>query len=248
MDFSNYMTDHERMVSRVLDLVINLIDLPSSASLEPSASDITLFRQAIQKLQPKDWDDMVIERNIYEKCAYPLCSFQPLVFDREARDRIFGKRKNYEIFIDSKAELDKWCSVECIEKGLFVRLQLRPEPHWLRDSNLPDVIIMEDTMTIDGKTKVVTDKDTSLNLANRLQELAIEQGKEAAIEERMKELAIERGDESTQMREGVIMRDVQENAGSSIPSAPIGRGHVRHDAIEGYQPRDVQEMLRQTGR
>ena len=128
-----------------------------------------------------------------------------------------------------RQELEKWCSDECGRRALFLKIQLREEPAWLRggdDQSLQIKLLEEEN---EGEEEILS----------RIRKLEIgDRGR--GIDEQMKALAIERGDEkrsgkSTRLADVGIKEN--EDAGKSTPVAPKevtnGAG-----AIEGYMPKN----------
>jgi RNA polymerase II-associated protein 2 len=240
---------HKSMKEKVLDLIINTVDLPSLPNADPSrpsVSDATLFQRALCLFQPKDFEDMILERNIYEKCGYALCPRPNLKQDRMLRDQTFrGMKEGRKYRLTTKEELDKWCSVECAESAVFVRLQLATEPAWLRSTPVEEVILLDES----GKVAAAEDVTSSMqdlelggsrriDLASSLQNLAIDQSKKGAAQARMQELSMERGANDRGGMNDVIMTGIKEKDGSSTPSAPP-LSREGNDMVEGYKPRNV---------
>lgn len=244
------------MQEKVLDLIINTVDLPSHPNADPSrpsASDASLFKRALTLFQPKDVDDMILERNIYEKCGYALCPRPNLKQDRELRNRKFrGMKEGRRFRLNTKEELDKWCSIECAERAVFVRLQLGPEPAWLRSTPVEEVILLEESGKGAAEEDLVcTMQDLALkephriDLARSLQNLALDQCQKSAAQARMQDLSMERGKNDSSDINDVIMTSVKEKDSSLTPSAPQNP-RCGNDIVEGYKPRNVR-IGRQSG-
>jgi RNA polymerase II-associated protein 2 len=236
------------MQEKVLDLIVNVIDLPSRSNADPaqpSPSDATLFKQALALLQPKDFNDVVLERNIYGKCAYGLCPRPNLDQDKGLRDQIFRITRGGGNFkLNTKEELGKWCSVECAERALFVRLQLGIGPAWLRSSPVDDIKLLDEAgEQTAGEDLTSTMGALALNgpppvdLAASLQELALDQSKKNTIQERMQALSLERGEENIRDSNDVIFSSILEKDTSSVPLAPQPSVDG-NDMVEGYRPKN----------
>jgi len=237
------------MKEKVLDLIINTVDLPSLPNTDPSrpsASDATLFQRALSLFQPKDFDDMILERNIYEKCGYALCPQSNLKQDRVLRDQTFRRMKEGRKYrLTTKEELDKWCSVECAERAIFVRLQLATEPAWLRSTPVEGIILLDERgkgVVEEGLASSMQDlglrENHRIDLASRLQTLAIDQSKRGDTQARMQELSMERGARDRGGINEVIMTGIKEKDGSLRPSPPQ-LSREGNDMVEGYKPRNV---------
>ena len=237
------------MQERVLDLIVNTVDLPSHSNADPGrplASDAALFKRALTLFQPKDVDDIILERNIYEKCGYALCPKPNLKQNRDLSDRTFRSMKQGRKFrLNTKEELDKWCSVECAERALFVRLQLGAEPAWLRSTPIEDVRLLEESgQKAATEVLVSTMQDLALkepppvDLATSLQSLALDQTRKNAIQDRIHALSIERGKNPSTEVDSVTATGIKERETFESPSAPSVPHHAS-DSVEGHQPRNL---------
>lgn len=233
------------MQDRVLDLLVNTVDLPSDPEADParpSASDATLFKQALTLFQPKEFDDMILERNIYEKCAYALCAGPNLKQNREKRDRMFRTMKDARKFqLNKREDLEKWCSVDCAERALFVRLQLGTEPAWLRSTPVEDITLLEESReeaVAQAMQELTLEQSQGVNLASSLQKLALDQSKKSAFEDRMQALSLERGANNDRDKYPLIVTGVKERDALAAPSAPQ-RSSNGNDLVEGYKPNNA---------
>jgi RNA polymerase II-associated protein 2 len=249
LQYARSIQYQKSMKERVLDLIINTVDLPSLLNADPgrpSASDATLFRRALSLFQPQDFDDMILERNIYEKCGYALCVQPNLKQDRVLRDQVFRRMKEGRKYrLTTKEELDKWCSVECAERAIFVRLQLAIEPAWLRSTPLEEIILLDESgkgVVEEGLASTMQDLGLTerhrIDLASSLQNLAIDQSKKGDTQARMQELSMERGAGDRGDINEVIMAGIMERDGYLTPSAPQS-SREGNDLVEGYKPRNV---------
>lgn len=240
----------KRMQEKVPDLIINAIDLPSNPnaiSARPTASDAALFKKALTVFQPKDVDDMVLERNIYEKCGYALCPRPNLTQTPELRDRVFRSMKKERKFkVNTKEELEKWCSGECAERALFVRLQLGTEPAWVRTDPVEDIMLLEESerhVSAHGLVSPIQDlalkERRPVDIATGLRNLVLNQGKKSVIQDRMQALSTERGrNGSTGISDEVTLTSIKERNTMSTPSAPQNfRGE--NDIVEGHKLKSV---------
>ncbi|ERF69636.1 hypothetical protein EPUS_03628 [Endocarpon pusillum Z07020] len=249
LNYARNIQYHKSMQERVLDLIVNTVDLPSHSNADPArplASDAALFKRALTLFQPKDYDDIILERNIYEKCGYALCPKPNLKQDRDLRDRTFRSMKQGCKFrLNTKEELDKWCSLECAERALFVRLQLRAEPAWLRSTPTEDVRLLEEsgqkaaTEDLVGTMQgLALEEPLDVDLATSLQSLALDQAKKNVIQDRIHALSIERDKNRSTEVASVTATGIKEKETFENPSAPSVPHHAS-DSVEGYQPRNL---------
>ena len=141
---------HARMIeekkqlrNRIADLIVECFDLPSQPAPSPakaSAKDVSLFKESLNLFQPSDCDDLVVERNIDNRCGYALCSNPNQKAPHQGK-HVWSKEAHF--FVD-KAEFERWCSKECRDRGAFVRVQLSIEPAWLREDRPLDVKLLDE--------------------------------------------------------------------------------------------------------
>ena len=237
-----------------LDLILELVDLPSQQNADPTRPllpEATLFKRGLHIFQPSDFDDLILERNIYDKCGYGLCGRQNVKVAGNAQNRvIWGKRRGPAFTVVPKRELEKWCSKECEERAVFVRVQLGKEPVWLRDQPIFDIKLLDeirhgreaDALDIATGTLNVETPALGPNLADDLHKLALDRvekyGRQDELVERLQALSLERGEPQEQFKTEIDMQIVEKAASQSIPRPP----HLRHNntgTIEGHRPRKV---------
>ena len=90
----------------------------------------------MQPFQPSDFDSLIEERNIDNKCGYVLC---PRLPRRDAASNasfriLHGNRTDASggFKVVKKGELEKWCSDACGKYALFLRVQMSETPAWER--------------------------------------------------------------------------------------------------------------------
>ena len=141
------LEEKKRLTSRILDLVLEAYDLPcqpTSSPAQASAADIQLFKSCLVLFQQSDFDDLVRERNIDDRCGYALCG-RPNQKVAPGGGKVWNHRGGREFKIVDKAEMEMWCSTDCSQRAAFARAQLSTEPAWLRDSQ-PDTVRLLDEM------------------------------------------------------------------------------------------------------
>lgn len=256
----------------ILDRILELISFPSSPSADPacpSASDVAAFKSAIVPFQPSDYDNLILERNIEGLCGYVLCPREHRKEDPKAKYRILWGAKGSgpngrgrEMKVVPREKLEMWCSEECAERAMYVRVQLTEDPVWERradDTRGKDILLLEEVRAkkagnngkgkgkeavsttagevADGMRKLDVDGGSeSADMADRMNRLAIADASDGS-----KELALERGDSNPAFRSGRV--DVQivekDNPSSSHVTAPVLRPEDREGgSIEGYTPKE----------
>lgn len=213
-----------------------LIDYPLSAApfsaSNPSLSDATEFKRLLRPFQPSDYDALIEERNINERCGYTLCANNRVKDTTAGKYRLIGtsgKAKDFRIL--EKGELEKWCSDACGKRALYVRVQLSETPAWERGAveygaqlDLLDEPKSEDNMVVEAME--------TLNLGE--QDIA-GQRRDAA------DLAMERGDTSSGIKNRLVDVTIQEKEitkPAQVPSLEAdelsGRLDTMHLTLEGH--------------
>lgn len=235
LQYARSIQYQKSMQEKVLDLIVSTVDLPSNPIINParpSASDVTLFKHALGLFQANDLDDMILERNIYEKCGYALCSRPNLKQNEKLRDSVFQCMKIRSFNLNTKEELEKWCSLECAERAWYVRLQLGIEPAWLRSIPVKEVELLEESgRKAESREFVSTGQDRTSSSHT----LASNQSEKVAIEDRMQALSTQCGDKDSSDMSEVVLAGVKEKDTTSTPQAPRKSSHG-NDTVEGYKP------------
>ncbi|KAI1004530.1 hypothetical protein K3495_g3681 [Podosphaera aphanis] len=133
---ANIIQQRKNFELEILFSTETLIDYPLAPSpydaSNPSPVDSGNFKKLIQAFQPSDYDALILERNINDRCGYALC---PNTRKKECTGtyRLIGtngKAKDFRI-VESKNR-DKWCSDICAKRALYIRVQLSEIPIWER--------------------------------------------------------------------------------------------------------------------
>lgn len=106
-----------------------LLDYPDA----PGSSAV-VFKHHLRFFTPADYDSLLEERNIADRCGYTLCArpkrrdpgkhgnSKYVLVDRGRRNQRFIERRLVERF----------CDDVCARRALWIRVQLREEPAWMR--------------------------------------------------------------------------------------------------------------------
>ena len=255
MKHAHNLEHQKSMRNTVLDLIVAVVDLPTKPDSDPAhplASDAALFKRGLHLFQPSDFDDVVLERNIYDKCGYGLCPRPNVRVGGSSQNRIiWGKRSGPAFTIVPKADLEKWCSKECEERALFVRVQLGKEPAWVREKPIEDVKLLDEFRQGNAainlansmsSLNIESSKPSVPDIVNDLQELGLERsrkhGEQDDVAERLHVLALERGDPQDSSRAETAM-GIVEKSNTHAASQPPQLTHSDAGGVEGYQPRKV---------
>ncbi|KAF7586710.1 hypothetical protein BBP40_008428 [Aspergillus hancockii] len=253
--------------SLILDRILELVTFPSSPSADPafpSLDDARAFKRALVPFQPADYDNLIQERNIEGLCGYGLCPRKHRKDDSHGTYRItWGSRgsgpggRGREMNIVPREKLEMWCSDECAERALYIRVQLAEEPVWERradDTRGKNLLLLEEgrAMTQRGKSKAknpatvgeVTGQLGNLhmdatpgssNLAGDMSKLSVRDGAHS------QELALERGDLNPALQAGRVDVQIQEKDDLSyenVTSPEMRPGDDKGGSIEGYVPQE----------
>ncbi|KAJ5666228.1 uncharacterized protein N7477_008676 [Penicillium maclennaniae] len=242
----------------ILDRIIELLALPSSPSADPatpSPQDAQLFKSALYPFRPSDYDSLVEERNNEDLCGYGLCP-------RKNRKDNYGRGQSFRFKYGAKGSgpggrgrsvnivpsdnIEKWCSDQCAERALYIRVQLGEKPVWERranDTHAKNIQLLEEGRAKSQKPRIgsssaalrTSQLDGNDHLTAGMKDLNIQDS------ERSEELALERGDTGHIHRHGRVGVHVKENelGKHSAASAPQPRPEdALGGSIEGYVPLD----------
>ncbi|OJJ46657.1 hypothetical protein ASPZODRAFT_132755 [Penicilliopsis zonata CBS 506.65] len=238
----------------ILDRILELIELPSSPTADPAtpaAADVAALKSALRPFQPADYDNLILERNIEGRCGYALCPREHRKEDPRVRFRIVWGAKGSgaggrgrEMDIVPREKLEMWCSSECAERAMYIRVQLAEEPVWERradDRRGRQILLLEEGRAASNDHHRQRQPSASVkDVLGQLDNLNLATGSASDSAD----LALERGDVHPALHGGrveVQIREKQVAAGST--RAPELRPEDRMGgAIEGYVPRDTQDQ------
>lgn len=264
---ANQIQAQKHTEALILDRILELVSFPSSQTADPAApssDDAAAFKAALLPFQPSDYDNLIQERNIEGLCGYTLCPREHRKEDPRASYRIvWGPKgsgpggRGREMNIVPKEKLEMWCSEECAERAMYIRVQLAEDPVWERradDTRAQEILLLEEARAAkEGKGKgrcsttvgqLATDLDNmhmdqpveSLDIADGVGKLDIRDDRVRASA-----LALERGDSSPASRAGRVDVTIQEKehvSHDSIKSPELGEGDHQGGSIEGYVPKE----------
>ena len=170
----------------IIAAIENLIDFPQSPASKtdrPTPKDAAGAKELLKDFQPSDYDSLIEERNINGKCGYILCPLPHRVENTSARFRIVhGQQKGDELLkVVEKSKLEQWCSEECARKALYIRVQLSEIPAWSRTGGVGREIELYG----EGRSDATSPKPSEaeiMDVANKMQQLSIERGKNGVDE------------------------------------------------------------------
>lgn len=248
---ANILEQRKRVEGEVLDSIVTLLDYPLSPNADakrPSPSDAHFFCDAVTVFQPADYDALLEERNIADKCGYALCPNPKRKARSTAKKQFVDTDGGVEI-VDRKV-LEVWCSDDCAKRALYVKVQLNEEPGWMRQGgHAPSIeLLVENTdeqhkalplrLKQEASPSAVADDDDDVDAAW------------AAREDAMTDLARERGEEPGQYSKAndtLVKDEIMERAASKAPPQPpsLPAQSIENTtmAIEGHIPRSDRKDL-----
>ena len=215
--------------ARILRCLENLLELPSSSTADsshPSAEDLETLSTNLSLFQPADFDELIHERSITDKCGYVFCPNPNKKQRTNAKYRIIRSRKgNFsEPNIVKTSDLEKWCSEDCSRRAQYLRAQLDEEPAWTRQLSKDRQLRVLCNRTNDNEGAIVCNME-ELHLASdvgasRDEALALERGEAGAVEKSARLVTL------------------RENASLNPEEHSDGFDQLEpHEVIEGYQTR-----------
>lgn len=238
---ANILEQRKAVEAQVLDSILALMEFPSAPDADarrPSAADARAFEDTVATFQPADYDALIEERNIADKCGYALCPKPKARARSTAKKQFVDTDRGVEI-VDRKL-LEVWCSDDCAKRALYVKVQLNEEPAWLRGGGHGDRIeLMVDNarelhtaLPVRPKpaapAPVTTADDDDLDAAW------------AAHDDAAAELALERGEKRgalSKANDSLVQDIITEHASSHAPPQPPSLPAGATMAIEGHVPR-----------
>jgi hypothetical protein len=226
--------------TEIIDSILELIDFPTSPTADPqrpSVADALRFQECMIPFQPNDYDDLIEERNINDKCGYVLCPRPKKKAPSRALKQFIETSNGVEI-VDRK-RLEVWCSEDCARRALYVKVQLNEEPAWLRQGGVvaPIELLVENAEEHRLELPLRPKESEKPPADSDADEVA---SAWAALDDARLNLAMERGEKAdgpSKTNESLITPTIKENVGSAPPVAPSQDVTDSHMAIEGHVPR-----------
>ncbi|KAA8650546.1 hypothetical protein EYZ11_002088 [Aspergillus tanneri] len=251
----------------ILDRILELATFPPSPAADPaspSAEDAHKFKTALILFQPSDYDNLILERNIEGLCGYSLCPREHRKDDSKGTYRIkWGARGSgpgghgREMNIVPREKLEMWCSDECAERAMYIRVQLAAEPVWERraeNTRGKNLVLLEEGRAMERRGKGKMRSSPSVNeVVGQFDNLHMDkvhgtdemadQVSRLSVHDRSRsyELAMERGDSVSSLQAGRVDVRIRERDTATVEKvmAPQMRpGDDIGGSIEGYMPKD----------
>lgn len=239
---ANILEQRKAVEAAVLDSIMTLMEFPSSPDADakrPSAADARDFGETIATFQPADYDALIEERNIADKCGYALCPKPKARARSTAKKQFVDTDKGVEI-VDRKV-LEVWCSDDCAKRALYVKVQLNEEPAWLRSGGHGEKIeLMVDNTQELRATLPVRPKQQAATAPLKTEEDVDIDAAWAAHDDAAAELALERGEKPgnlSKANDSLVQDTITERASSNAPPQPPSLPAGSTMAIEGHIPK-----------
>lgn len=239
---ANIIEQQKRIEHEILLAILELMDYPTSPEADPqrpAPANARRFCEAIQPFRPSDYDDLIEERNIADKCGYVLCPRPKKKAPSTARKQMIMTAHGPEI-VDRK-KLEVWCSEDCARRALYVKVQLKEEPAWLRQGGAAPPV----ELLVENKEEQDQARHMALPLRQKVapkEEQSEEDEIAAAWAARDDALALERGEQPggpTKANTVLIKSEIEERAPGAAPVPPTKESSQSHKAIEGHIPREI---------
>lgn len=239
---ANILEQRKAVEAQVLDSIMTLMEHPSSPDADPrrpSAADARAFEEAVAAFQPADYDALIEERNIADRCGYALCPRPKMRARSTAKKQFVDTDKGVEI-VDRKV-LEVWCSDDCAKRALYVKVQLNEEPAWLRAGGHGERIeLMVDNAQELRATLPVRAKQQAAPAPVKTEDEEDVEAAWDAHDRAAAELALERGEKPgavTKANNSLVQDTITEHESSNAPPQPPALPAGSTMAIEGHIPR-----------
>lgn len=240
---ANILEQRKAVEAQVLDSIMTLMEFPPSPDADPkrpAPADARAFEEALAAFQPADYDALIEERNIADKCGYALCPKPKMRARSTAKKQFVDTSKGVEI-VDRKV-LEVWCSDDCAKRALYVKVQLNEEPVWLRMGGSSDKIeLMTDNAHELRASLPVRTRPQPAPAPKKTEDEEDMDAAWAAHDSAATELALERGEKPgavSKANSSLVQDIITERQSSHMPpqppTLPDGSSTM---AIEGHIPR-----------
>lgn len=236
---ANLIQERKIVLAEIFKSTETLLDFPRSSMSDarhPAELDIIEVKNLLRTFQPSDYDSLVEERIIDNKCGYVLCPRPKRLELTNAKYRILHRKSHgaASLKVVERQELERWCSEECGKRALHIRVQLDEEPAWARSAGSGGIELLEEDVS---KQRLVVEGYSGEISQNS----SIDHEKESLIAN-LKALADERGDRGVHagpsrliklaIREKEKTRDEQFDPRDPVQNTSNNLG----GSIEGYNP------------
>jgi hypothetical protein len=192
--------------------------------------------------QPSDYDALIEERNVADRCGYALCPRPPKRAPSNAKLHFVETNKGLEIV--EKSKLEVWCSEDCARRAMYIKVQLNEEPAWARRGGIGGKIdLLAENKDEHHTTLPLRLKNDTKPASTQDNDVSDEEVVWAERELALADLALERGEKPdlpSKANRDLLNPEIQERTdikAPETPSKPLGNGEHSHLAIEGHVPK-----------
>jgi RNA polymerase II-associated protein 2 len=212
--------DVEQQVFEATEAFIDFPLVQDASSVAPAPSDVAKFQDMIKPFRPSDYDALLDERRMANRCGYVFCPNPPKKPNTSGKYKILGMKKGQTFKVVEAQKLELWCSPECARRALYIKVQLIEEPAWLRRGGIsPEITLL-------------TGDDSAAPVKEMPRNFTDDQLKQA-----MQDLALERGDDRIDSRPANLVKEtVVEKEHNEAPLPVPGSSK----SIEGYEPKPTE--------
>ncbi|KAK5661259.1 hypothetical protein OQA88_11153 [Cercophora sp. LCS_1] len=195
------------------------------SAASPSPDDAREFIETVADFMPREYMDLIEERNCLGNCGYTLCP--------RPRRNYIGEFRILPSGIAKTADLNMWCSDECARRALFIKVQLENPSYSRKDGKmLVKIELREENQIASGSSPKPSEKkpDEVNRLAHAMGQIYTD--KKQTARDAMA-LATERGD--TQILGRQIDVTIREKI-LTVPAKAPDPDDEAHLMVEGHKP------------
>jgi hypothetical protein len=216
---------------QILDDLEKLIDYPKNPDTtadSPQPDDIENVTSLLQLFRLGDYDDLIEERRIDNKCCYILCP-KPPSRPKDVSGRKILFKNNGDIYTMPADKYYVWCSPECSKRSDYLRSQIERADSWSRALKHYEFVVgdLNDRKTMKYDPQKAAAVET---LSNQMAGMGIKDDSDSKnsqpIDKLMSDMVIEKTPANP----------------PTVPEADIYQNN--HDIIEGYRPGEGVSLMR----
>jgi hypothetical protein len=192
----------------------------------PSPEDVREFIEAVQDFLPREYQDLIEERNCLGNCGYALCP--------RPRRKFKGEFKILSSGIAKVADLNMWCSDDCARRALFIKVQLDNPSYVKKNGQQVVKIELDDESKHSNRRQALKNgaaKTDESELAKSMERLEIDKRTQTTRDKTA--LAVERGDARRPTQQVEVT--IHEKSTTAPAKAPDLDGDA-HLMVEGHKP------------
>ncbi|CCH61901.1 hypothetical protein TBLA_0F03640 [Henningerozyma blattae CBS 6284] len=119
--FGPYQEHHQLTIYENEKIILDIVEL----ICDSYCKDLRTLKFLGQILTQQDYEELIEERNISQKCGYPLCHLSQERTNANGRDQF---TKNFMIQNNPYNYLNNYCTLKHYKSSMIFKLQLNEEP------------------------------------------------------------------------------------------------------------------------